>query len=111
MPGGDQTGPRGGGPKTGRGLGTCAGNNQAGYAAPQQALRLGLGFRWGGRGWGRGRGWQNRFNADFWPDRGRGAYAVPPAPQDEGIDDLKVKAQELQNALQEIQERLDQLEA
>ncbi len=52
MPGGDGTGPDGKGPKTGRGLGRCAGNDKPGYMsdAPRRFAR---GF---GRGAGRGRG-------------------------------------------------------
>ena len=50
MPGGDKTGPSGGGPRTGRGLGYCASNDQPGR-----------GFS---RGFGRrGRGWRNQSNA------------------------------------------------
>ena len=46
MPGGDRTGPRGKGPKTGRGLGFCTDNNSPGYTNPQ-------GRPFGGRGRGR----------------------------------------------------------
>jgi len=56
MPGGDRMGPQGGGPKTGRGLGYCADNDQPGYAAPQSGRRTGFGFRRGRRGRGRGSG-------------------------------------------------------
>jgi hypothetical protein len=111
MPGGDRTGPRGGGPKTGRGLGYCAGDDQPGYAASQPAQGLGLGFRWGGRGSGRGRGWWNRSNAGFWSGRGRGGFVAPAVSQDQDIDSLKAQAQELQNALRGIQDRLNKLEA
>ncbi|MEW6717473.1 MAG: DUF5320 domain-containing protein [Chloroflexota bacterium] len=107
MPGGDQMGPLGRGPKTGRGLGYCAGYDQPGYATSQPAQGLGRGFRWGGRG----RGWGYRFNAGFWPGRGRGVFAAPPVSQDQEIDSLKAQAQELQDALQEIRVRLDKLEA
>jgi len=34
MPLGDKTGPRGQGPKTGRGVGTCAGYDHPGYLDP-----------------------------------------------------------------------------
>ena len=46
MPQGDRTGPEGRGPRTGRAMGYCAGNDRPGYAEP--------GFR--GRGFGRGMG-------------------------------------------------------
>lgn len=52
MPGGDRTGPRGLGSRTGRGLGYCAG-----YDAPGYVYSSGYGF---GRGRGYGRGWAYR---------------------------------------------------
>jgi len=110
MPSGDRTGPQGGGPKTGRGLGYCADHDQPGYAAPQSAQGLGLGFRWGGRGFGRGRGKRNRSKVGFWPGRSRGGYAVSRGTQDQDIDSLKAQADELNNALLEIQARLNELE-
>ncbi len=54
MPRGDKTGPNGGGPRSGRQMGFCAGNNAPGFAN-------------GGGGWGRGRAW------GFGPGRGFGA--------------------------------------
>ena len=48
MPYGDHTGPLGEGPKTGRGLGYCSGNDR-----PGAEVDTGRGFR---RGFGRGRG-------------------------------------------------------
>jgi len=53
MPGGDKTGPQGAGPMTGRQMGFCVGENQAGGNYPRT---------FGGRGFGRGRGmgWGNR---------------------------------------------------
>jgi hypothetical protein len=111
MPGGDRTGPRGGSPKTGRGLGYCADSDQPGYAAPQSSQGLGLAFRWGGRGrrrgYGRGRGWR----AEFRPVRGRGAYVVSNDTQDQEIDLLKTQAEDLGNTLQELQVRLSALES
>ena len=49
MPFGDGTGPMGQGPRTGRGVGYCAGYNRPGYA--DSVPRRGIGF-------GRGRGWR-----------------------------------------------------
>jgi len=68
MPGGDRTGPRGLGPRTGRAAGYCAGYPVPGYANPGYGRGFGRGWGRGfGRGfWGRGRG--------FW---GRGAYPYP----------------------------------
>jgi hypothetical protein len=58
MPRGNKTGPEGKGPKTGRGLGYCSGNDKAGYEqdAPRQGARRGPKD---GRGQGRRLG--NRF--------------------------------------------------
>ena len=77
MPGGDRTGPRGLGPRTGRAAGYCAGYPVPGYMNPDvPGYGRGFGFGRGrgfGRGfWGRGRG--------FWR---RGYYPEPyyePAP-------------------------------
>ena len=55
MPGGDRKGPTGGGPKTGRGFGYCADNDQPGFATGQPGRGYGRGFGFGRRG--RGRGW------------------------------------------------------
>ena len=66
MPRGDRTGPRGFGPRTGRGLGYCSGFSTPGYTKGP-----GMGMGWGG-GWGRGggRGW----GWGFYP----GPYYYPP---------------------------------
>ena len=45
MPGGDRTGPQGYGPKTGRGLGYCTGNEVPGYS--NRFYGRGFGRRWG----------------------------------------------------------------
>ncbi|WP_035589017.1 DUF5320 domain-containing protein [Hippea jasoniae] len=68
MPWGDRTGPFGYGPRTGRGLGYCAGNNVPGYMVGGFGFRGG--FRGGfGRGWGRGFGRGFGFGrAAFWPN-------------------------------------------
>lgn len=51
MPRGDRTGPEGKGPKTGRGLGHCAGNEQPGYLSDQPRQGMARGPRDGtGRG-------------------------------------------------------------
>jgi hypothetical protein len=54
MPGGDRTGPTGGGPKTGRGMGYCTGNDR-----PGSGFGRGRGgFRRWWSGFGRGTGWR-----------------------------------------------------
>jgi hypothetical protein len=70
MPRGDRTGPYGEGPKTGRQMGYCVGNEQPGFAYRNVPHRMGLGrqFR-GGFGPGRGAGFgfmhgRERFTPD-----------------------------------------------
>lgn len=108
MPGGDRTGPQGEGPRTGRGLGYCAEYDQPDYTTPQQGQRFGFGR--GGRGNRRSRGWRNRSNAGFQPGRRRGGIDLNPDAQDQDIGSLKAQLQELQNTLNEVQNRLDQFE-
>ena len=68
MPGGDRTGPRGLGSRTGRGLGYCAG-----YDNPVYTKGSGMGF---GRGGGRGRG--VGYGRGFGYGRGHGwGYRAP----------------------------------
>lgn len=55
MPGGDRTGPTGGGPMTGRRMGYCAGFGATGSLHPGEPS--GLGRAWGS--WGAGRGWRH----------------------------------------------------
>ena len=110
MPGGDRTGPLGGGPRTGRGLGYCAGNEQPGYASAPPYGGWGRGFRGHVVGFG-GRGWRNRFYDTGRYRWERGAYAAPPSPQEMDIESLKTQAQELNDALKKIQEQLDKLES
>jgi hypothetical protein len=107
MPGGDRKGPRGEGPQTGRGEGYCEGNDQPGYAVPRLAQRLGLGFRWGGRGRGRGR----RANTGYRQGPGRGRFSSQPVSKDQEAGFLKAQAEELQKTLQDIQSRIDKLDA
>ena len=78
MPGGDRTGPMGSGPRTGRGMGVCAGFSSPGYLNPSPgqgrmmrlARRIGRGFRRGhGRfGKGFGREWWNASSGSANPD-------------------------------------------
>ena len=61
---GDRTGPLGEGPKTGRGMGYCTGNEHPGYMYrhPNWGMRFGRRFRGGG------------YRAGFGPGRGYGHY-------------------------------------
>jgi hypothetical protein len=66
MPRGDKTGPKGAGPKTGRALGYCVGNNQAGFE--NNAIGYGRGFGRGnrhGNGLGRGMGFGFRHGNNY----------------------------------------------
>ncbi|MCK4597197.1 DUF5320 domain-containing protein [bacterium] len=115
MPGGDRTGPMGMGPMTGRGAGYCAGNNVPGYINPIP----GRGFR--GRG-GWGRGWRFGYSAAGFP--GGAPYGVgmspyqpfgePYAPQmtsEQELEGLKGQAKYFDDALQDINKRIQELEA
>ncbi|MEF8799220.1 MAG: DUF5320 domain-containing protein [Candidatus Bipolaricaulota bacterium] len=73
MPAGDRTGPRGEGPRTGRGLGFCSGYRTPGYT--KGVPRGGGGFG-RGRGFGFGRGFSRRFGYS------RGYVPSAPAPGD-----------------------------
>jgi hypothetical protein len=122
MPGGDKTGPVGAGPMTGRGAGYCAGFGRPGYINP--GFARGGGFGQGRRGGfgnrgGAGRGWRRMFwGADYsaWPS------ATGPFPyetnvsagrrysRNEELRDLKSQADYLNDALAEINRRIEDLE-
>jgi len=108
MPFGDRTGPLGRGPRTGRGAGYCSGYPVPGFLNPTP----GFGF------WGRGRGWRHMFWATGLPGWARFVY--PPAPgycffpaqptSDDEKEILKEQAENLKQALAEIEKRLQELE-
>ena len=122
MPGGDGTGPAGLGPMTGRAAGFCAGYPVPGYMNPIP----GRGF-WG---WGRGggRGWRHWYYATGLPGWARAGYGYPTwgpavpfypfyagpaaptmAPEQE-LTSLKQQAEYFQEALDEINKRIEELE-
>ena len=129
MPGGDRTGPSGQGPMTGRGAGYCGGTAMPGYANAYRGR--GMGRAWGrgrglgmGRAWRRGR-WANPGRADYGPSwyppvapmaapmaAAYGAYApyapYAPSPEEE-LDALKQQAQMLQDELDAISGRIEEL--
>jgi len=107
MPGGDRTGPRGEGSRTGWGLGDCEGNDQPDSTAFRPFSRMGRGFRSGGRG----RGGRNRWYDTGGPQWVSGGSTPSPTQQVQDLDALKTQNQELQGTLQKILERLDNLEA
>ena len=110
MPGGDGTGPIGMGPMTGRAAGFCAGYPVPGFMNPV-----------GGRGyWGRGRGRGRGFGRGFgWPAWGGavnpyaygGAPVAPTMTAEQELADLKQQAEYFQDTLDEINKRMEQLEA
>ncbi len=116
MPRGDRTGPHGVGPRTGRGLGFCTGNEEPGYANPAYGLgrRMGRGVGRGrSTGWraGRGAGW-GRGNRNFFggpPGWGRAVLADSGIAKEDEISWLESQAQRLKDSLENLQKRLDTL--
>jgi hypothetical protein len=99
MPGGDRTGPMGGGPRTGRGAGVCAGTGMPGYE--YRGFGRGIGGRGFGRGWGRGRG--ARFST--WRQN-------TPISQPDPVDERQMLEQEasyFKHEIEQIQNRLNEL--
>ena len=117
MPGGDGTGPGGMGPMTGRAAGICAG-----YATPGYANRIGgrgMGMGWGrGRGFGRGLGWGRAeyglpaYGGAVNPYAYGGGVPFTPtvAPRQE-LDSLKGQSEYLEDALDGIKKRIEELES
>jgi hypothetical protein len=120
MPRGDGTGPVGMGPMTGRGAGFCAGYSGPGY------MNAAGGRGYWGRGRGGGRGWRHWYHATGMPGWARtpmgypawsgpvSPYAGPFAPAmtaEQELDGLKKQAEHFQDALGQINQRIEQLEA
>jgi hypothetical protein len=112
MPGGDRTGPRGLGPMTGRGLGNCS--------APGVGGRFPAGYgRYGAFGFGRGRGWRNRYYATGIPGwaagQSRGPWSPSPGYQLAGAQDelgyLKDYTARLEDELNALKARMADLES
>lgn len=115
MPGGDRTGPRGLGTRTGRGLGYCAG-----YDFPGSAYGPGFGYGRGrgrgiardyGRGYGRGWGYREPFYALPPPIvHGSPVYAsrVPLEPVDR-LTMLKQEKEYLESELKGIGNAIDDI--
>ena len=122
MPGGDRTGPMGMGPMTGRAAGFCAGYPAPGFMNPVPGRGC---WGWGRGGGGRGHrhwfyatgltGWQRA--AHGYPAYGTpyGApYAAPHAPamtSEQEVEVLKSQAEYLEDSLEGIRKRLDELES
>ncbi|MFC2037821.1 DUF5320 domain-containing protein [Chloroflexota bacterium] len=127
MPRGDQSGPEGRGPMTGRGMGTCAGGDAAGWAnwGPGRGFpgRRGRGMRrgrWGGMVTGRGPGgmrWQHWYHATGRPRWARqgvppawayDAAEVPPS-QEQEVEMLREQAEWLKEQLDAVNKQMDEL--
>jgi len=128
MPGGDRTGPAGMGPMTGRAAGYCAGYPVPGYMNPAYGRGYGFGIGRGGRGrrnWFYATGlpgWQRAaYGYPAWGGYVQGAppygytqtpYGAPGMPsKEQEIEMLKSQAENLQNALGQINKRIEELEA
>jgi hypothetical protein len=106
------------GPMTGRAAGYCASNTVPGCMTPGPGRGFNAGF--GGRGRG-GRGFRNRFFASGAPGWARAGYTPPvwggyppqgPAPTaEQQLDVLRVQAENLGGALENIKERIKEIEA
>jgi len=116
MPRGDGTGPAGMGPMTGRAAGYCAGYPVPGFMNPVGGRGYGGWGRGGGFGRGRGFGWARAgYGYPAW-DVAVNPYAPYPAPAaptvapEQELAGLKQQADYLQNALNEIKERMAEIE-
>lgn len=111
MPRGDRTGPVGMGSMTGRAAGFCSGYSAPGFMNPV----MGRGF-WG-RGAGRGRGFNQGFGRGMGlgsaqrsvPDYAQAAY-FPSMTKEQEIEMLKDQAEGIESTLQNIQQRISELE-
>lgn len=123
MPRGDQTGPMGQGPRTGRGAGKCSGSEVPGFVSAPGGRGAGGGGGGRGRGGG-GRGRRNMFHATGLTGWQRDAAAEPaaepvtPPPvtvnqvtEEQEIEALKVQANDTAAKLEAIQQRIDALAA
>jgi hypothetical protein len=120
MPAGDGTGPMGMGPMTGRAAGYCAGYGFPGYTNPIPGR--GFGFWHFGRGaFGRGRGYRHWYYATglpFWAGQAVYAamphatpyYAAPNMSPEQELTYLKDQAEYLAASLDEIQQRITEVE-
>jgi len=120
MPFGDGTGPRGEGPRTGRGAGYCSGYNQPGYANPFPRGGFGRGF---GRGFGPGRGPGFRRNYGYryyrtgYPTWNRGQNNIGSIAQSEQnefdrepeVQSLRDEQRVIEEEITDLKDRLDQI--
>ncbi|MBU8920761.1 MAG: DUF5320 domain-containing protein, partial [Bacteroidales bacterium] len=124
MPRGDRTGPEGGGPRTGRAAGFCAGFDSPGYINQAETLRGGAGFggrmgmgnrrgmgAYGGPGF-RGAGFQGGGRGSGMRLRGRYYDGGGSAPnQASELDILRGDADRLEIELAAVKDRMKKLES
>ena len=121
MPGGDRTGPLGGGPRTGRATGYCAGYGMPGYANPIGGRGFGMGYGRGfGQGFGRGfrgggRGWLGRNRLFDMPYRAEQSYMPPyypgyTEPAADEMEELKSQEKYFSTMLKDLHSRIEKLE-
>lgn len=108
MPGGNQTGPMGRGPRTGRAAGFCAGNETPGYAnAPAGPRNVG-----GGRGFFGGRGRGGRGGGGWRHRHGFASGSEPgPVSKAEELSLLKQQQQSLETELTELKKHIEIIES
>ena len=110
MPGFDGTGPAGGGPMTGWGLGRC--NSGASYGFERSGSRRSVGF-----GYGRGRGYRHMYWETGLPRWTRGRtglgqpYLEPGYSQQDEVRMLKSEAEALKDDLKTIERRIKEIDA
>ena len=126
MPGRDQTGPTGMGPSTGRGAGDCSNTETPGAANTQGGRGRGMGGRGRGGGMGRGLGRRNRLRATGLTDvkqatmDEQSAGSIPPVQESPSptveavgaseVDALKQQTKSMEQQMQRLNERIEQLE-
>ena len=115
------------GPMTGRAAGYCAGYGAPGFDNPVPGRGWGRPYSWGMRGaWGGGgggRGWRNQFYATGqpgWMRAGRAPawgmrpmdaapWSAPTVTEEQEMEALKQQAEYLKTALDDINQRLEEL--
>jgi len=117
MPGGDQTGPMGQGPTTGRGMGYCSGSQQPGFMSSggSKGMRRRGG---GGRGFGGGRGrclqgQDNQYAPTVRPTLEKSdetsSASMAASIHDRDVAELKEKNSQMEATLRQIQSQLADL--
>lgn len=105
MPNGNQTGPMGQGPRTGRQLGLCSGYDSPGYA---KGFGNGIG-RCSGKGMGFGRGLGTGRSRGF-RNAIRSFSQMPSLNKQDELTLLKSQADELRRSQDAIQKKISELE-